>query len=483
MLSKLSEFFSSREYAAYVVGGYLRDFLLSLPGERDVDIAVAGDSQSIGRDLAGALGGTFVPLGLNHGVARVTVQGFEGRRLTIDLKGFSGDIEEDLARRDFTIDAMALPLEHWSCSLPGDRVVDPYNGRQDLARKRIRALSPRVFQDDPARLLRAVRLAARLRFGVEPETARLVRGEAFRISEVSGERLRDEFLAVLSLDGARGHLEVLDRLDLLCRIIPELALTKGVDQPREHYWDVWGHMIHAVETAELVTQGHQNSPIYTFVPWSAETEDYFGQDVSDGHTRRTLLKLGALFHDIAKPQTKKIDETGRTRFPDHSVLGAAMAASRLDQLKVSSGGIARVSKMVEQHLRPMHMMQGVEVPTRRAIYRYFRDLDDVAVDTLYLCLADYLAAKGPELSLDDWTTHARMVAHILHNNCPEPDFSAPGRLVSGHDLMEQFDLDPGPLIGTLLEKIQEARAAREISSRDGALALAAETLKSSPGQV
>ena len=480
MLAKLKQFFSSRGGGAYLVGGYLRDSLLSLPAQDEVDIAVPEDPQSTGRDLALTLGGTYIPLGPAHGVARVVAVAGDDRRWTIDVKGYSGPIQDDLTCRDFTIDAMALPLEHWDSTMPGDLIEDPFNGRQDLAGKRIRAVSTQIFRHDPARLLRAVRLAARLEFMMDRDTARLVRAESHRISQVSGERVRDEFLALLRLDGARGHLEVLDRLDLLCRIIPELALTKGVDQPKEHYWDVWGHSLHAVETAELITKGHQNSPIYTQVPWKSETDEYFSEEVSDGHTRRTILKLAALFHDIAKPQTKKMDDSGRTRFLGHPELGAAMAATRLGQMRVSSRGIAMVSKMVEQHLRPMHMMQGVEAPTRRAVYRYFRDVGDVAIDTLYLALADHLAAKGPELSPEQWINHARMVAHVLETHtevgtrATSPD--GPGRLVTGNDLMEHFGLPPGPLVGDVLEKIEEARVAGEISAKAEALVLAAEVL-------
>ena len=462
------------------MGGYLRDSLLSLPMQDEVDIAAPGDPQSTGRDLALALGGTYVPLGPAHSVSRVVAVADEGGRWTIDIKGYLGTIQEDLAGRDFTIDAMALPLEHWDSPIRGDLVEDPFNGRQDLTGRRIRALNNQIFRHDPGRLLRSVRLAARLEFMMDPETARLVRADSHRISQVSGERVRDEFLALLRLDRARGHLEVLDRLDLLCRIIPELALTKGVEQPKVHYWDVWGHSLHAVETAELVTKGHQNSPIYTQVPWNQETDEYFSQEVSDGHTRRTILKLAALFHDIAKPQTKKKDGMGRTRFLGHPELGATMAATRLGQMRVSSRGIDMVSKMVEHHLRPMHMTQGVEKPTRRAVYRYFRDVGDVAIDTLYLSLADHLAAKGPELSPEHWIDHARMVARVLEDHTEAgtlaPTPKGPSRLATGNDLMEHFGLAPGPLIGGILEKIDEAQAAGEVSSKGEALALAGKVL-------
>ena len=455
----------------------------------DLDLAVSCNPQDLARGLAKELGGTYVPLSLQRGVARVVAPAFppvspdqpgvpdqddSNESLIIDLAGLSSTIEDDLARRDFTIDAMALPLADWSSTEWRQRVIDPHNGVQDLADKRIRAASPGVFREDPGRLLRAVRLASQLGFRLEPETARLIRAEAPQINRVSGERLRDEFLAILSGDGAKGRLEALDRLDLLCQVIPELALTKGVDQPKVHYWDVWGHLLHSVETAELVTKGHQNSAIYTLAPWTPATAEHFNEKVSDGHSRRTILKLTALLHDIAKPQTKATDETGRTRFLGHSELGAEMATSRLTELRMSARGIAMVSKMVEQHLRPGNMRQGVEWPTSRAIYRYFRDLGDVGIDTLYLALADYLAAKGPELMLDQWGEHARIIAHILESGTRQTTSEGVERLVTGHDLMQELGLEPGPRVGRLLEQINEARAAGEISTREEALALANE---------
>jgi poly(A) polymerase len=476
MITKLKEYFSGLSAPAYLVGGYLRDSLLSLPPLRDVDIALSADSQVVGRDLALAVGGSFVPLSPDHGIARVVVEDSGAGPWKVDLVTLPGSIEEDLARRDFTIDALALPLSNWTSPVPRELVIDPFNGRHDLLNKCVRAVSPHVFRDDPGRLLRSVRLAASLRFRLEPQTARQVVADASHISRVALERVRDEFLAILALDGAKGSLEVLDRLDLLCRVVPELAEAKGVEQPQVHYWDVWGHLMHSVESAEGITKGHQHSPIYTLVYWTAETDAHFSQQVGDGHSRRTLLKLAALFHDIAKPRTKQVDETGRTRFPGHSETGAAMAAQRLANLRIGSRGVAMVSKMVEHHLRPGHMMQGVELPTQRAIYRYFRDLKDVAIDTLYLCQADYLAAKGPELDPEAWASHARMITHILQVGSQPVVSGSCHRLVDGNELMQHFKLGPGPVIGLMLDRVEEARAAGEIATREDALALVAQNL-------
>ena len=495
-LSRLAEFFSTHQVNAYLVGGFVRDSLLGLPPGRDIDLAVEADPYRLGRSLADWLGAAFAPLGPAHGVARIVIPGTgdgsaqdgwlddeapskaHGNGWTIDLAPLLGPIGEDLQRRDFTVDAMAVPLADWDTDSICDAVIDPLNGRQDLFSKSIRAIHPDIFRDDPGRLMRAVRLASQLRFRIMPDTVRMILDNAPLIAQVSSERVRDELLHILSLDGAKAFVEALDRLDLLCRIIPELAETKGVEQPRNHhYWDVWGHVIHAVEYAELVTKGHQNSPVYSLSPWTADTESHFSQALSGGHTRRTYLKLAALLHDIAKPQTKTTDETGRIRFLGHSEEGAKVVQCRLSQLRFPSAGVAAVSKMVTHHLRPRGAWHRRREPSPRAVYRYFRDVDDVAMDTLYLWMADYLAARGPELSLEQWGFHARMVAEMLEAG-RGPRIAGPmDRLVTGHDLIETFDLKPGPLIGTILDRIDEARGTGEIATRDEGLKLAADVLE------
>ncbi|MBC8280484.1 MAG: CCA tRNA nucleotidyltransferase [Chloroflexi bacterium] len=494
MLNKLADCCASLGGDTYLVGGFVRDWLLYNKPGHDIDIAVSGDPAVIAQGIADKFGGTVIPLGAAHGVIRVvtsgmgdanqteTDQGWAGHEAseqdqapwTIDVDGYSGTIEEDLQRRDFTVNAMAIRLEDWPAM---DKVIDPLGGRADLAQKSISALGPTVFQDDPGRLLRAVRLAGQLKFRINPDTSKLIAANASLLANVSPERVREEFLNILSLDGAKAQLEVLDHFGLFEQVIPELQTAKGVDQPNMHYWDVWGHTMHTVEFAELITKGHQNSPIYSCVPWTPESKAHFGQHATDGHTRATVLKLAALFHDIAKPQTKFEDETGRTRFFGHSEEGAEIAASRLGHLRVSSKGIEMVSKMVEQHLRPTGMKDGDEWPTNRAIHRYFRDVGDVAIDTLFLCMADYLGAKGPNLVHEEWLNHARMVGHILHVGTSEPVSPTTARLITGKDLMTHFKIQPGPEIGAVLERVEEARAAGEIETKEQALEMAANALR------
>ena len=479
LLTRLGGFFSAQgNDNVWVVGGAVRDAIRGRE-VHDVDLVAAGDAEPMGRAVARFLGGTPVPVEAWN-VTRVALPpATDGAApFIIDISGCHGSLEENLRARDFTVDAMAVPLRCWDSDERFDSIIDPLNGKADLVRGVLRATGDDVFRADPGRLLRAVRLANQHGFRVEPETAAAIRRDAPLLHQVSGERVRDEFLAILAADGARVQLEVLDRLDLLCRVIPELEACRDCDQPRaHHYWDVLGHVLHCVEFAEEVTAGHRNNAIYTMAPWTAKEDAHFGEIVGDGHTRRTVLKLAALLHDISKPQTKGPDENGRIRFPEHSEQGADVAGSRLGALRISRRTRSLVSTMVLHHLRPSQLRERDRMPSPRAIYRYYRDLGDAAVDTLYLAMADFLAARGPELSPERWNNYARMIATVLETGASPPARQAgPRPLVNGNDLMDTLKIPPGPRVGALLERLREAEAVGEVANRDDALSFAARLL-------
>ena len=486
ILNQVSGYLSNYNSSIYLVGGCLRDSFLNRP-IHDLDLVTSLNPNAIGPEIAKHLHGTYIQLNSDPAIGRIIIKPVDDSNescldsmsditgFTIDLSQLLEDITANLATRDFTVNSMALNIR--DCQKPEwrDLILDPLNGITDLFAKKLRATSPSTFKDDPCRLLRAVRLSAQLGFLIEPQTAIDIKKHADLSNTVSPERIRDELLNILSRDGSMAQLNILDRLGILCQIIPELALTKGITQPSAHYWNVWEHLLHTVETAELITKGHQNSAIYSLAPWTPESEIYFDQIVSDGHKRRTILKLTALLHDIAKPQTKAQDESGRTRFLGHSELGAEMARYRLKQLRLSANGISMVSGMIEQHLRPSSMRQGSSYPTNRAVFRYFTSLGDLAVDTIYLALADYLAAKGPNLLPDQWSEHARIMTHILELGREQITTSSTKSLITGRDLMEYLDIGSGPRIGYLLNVIAEASATGEINTKEEALALALKT--------
>ncbi len=475
LITRLAGFFDAQiNTPAWLVGGAVRDALLGREIQ-DIDIAVSGVALPVGQAVAGHLGATAVPLP-EWNIVRVALPGIaeNARPFLIDISGYSGTIEDDLHSRDFTVDAMAVPIGCWDTDERFDAIIDPLNGKADLARRVLRAGGEGVFAADPGRMLRGVRLAQQVGLRMEPDTARLIRRDAHLLHRVSPERVRDEFMTILSVTGARPQLEVLDRLDLLCRVIPELEATKRCEQPRSHhYWDVWGHLLHCVEYAEEVTAGHRNNAIYTMAPWTAKEDAYFAEVIGDGHTRRTVLKLAALLHDIAKPQTRAADAEGRVRFLGHSEEGADIVQHRLTLLRVSNRITDLVADMVLHHLRPSQLRDGSAMPSPRAIFRFYRDVGDAAVDTLYLAMADVLAARGPDLSPERWANYARMIAAVLESGAEQPgNRNGNPPLINGHDLMDALNLPPGPRIGSLLARLREAEAVGEISSREDAMELA-----------
>jgi len=489
LLTNISRFLAEEGIQSYLVGGFVRDILLGRD-TADIDIAVANNALEIAPMVAAALGGRYIPLDKENGVGRVILSQNETAsaevKWELDFTTLKGNIRHDLSQRDFTIDAMAIELDKIipesltaypegkiaEIVLNSDMLIDPFNGRDDLRQRVIRVVSETAFTEDAARLIRAVRLAAELDCNIDDETEALIHQHSHLIASVAGERVREELLRLLAIPRAGQRLDYLDKLGILTTLIPELVPAKGVSQPKVHVWDVFDHSIQTVSAAEfLLREGNwepASEDILASVPWSTRLSQHFDEEVSTGSTRKSLLKLAALLHDIAKPQTKTVDEDGRARFLGHPQEGAATVTSLLERLRFSTRETNLVELMVRHHLRPMQMSHE-EFPTRRAIYRYFRDTGEAGIDILFLCMADHLATRGSSLDLSQWREHAQIVEYVLTRHFEEESLSVPPKLIDGNDLIEIFGLSPGPGFGELLEALRETQAAGEVSTRQEAL--------------
>jgi poly(A) polymerase len=490
LLTKVSDFLTKQGIQSYVVGGFVRDVLLGRD-TADIDIAVEADAVEIAPKLAAAFGGKYVLLDEVNRVGRVVVVNKEAPstkgQWKLDFSTVKGSIKQDLEQRDFTIDAMAIdlreivnqprpptlsPLKKGKVPPKPPMLIDPFNGWNDLHQRVIRAVTETAFELDGARLLRAVRLAAELDFNIDNETEALIQRYSHLIASVAGERIREELLRLLVIPRAEQLLPYLDNLGLLTAMIPELAQIKGVKQPKEHFWDVFDHSIKTVVAVDfLLRQGaceYASEEVLAVSPWSALLNHHFDLEVSSGSNRRLLLKLAALLHDIAKPETKTIDANGRMRFLGHAKEGAAIAASILERLRFTTKEIKLVEIMVRYHLRPVQMSHD-ELPSRRAIYRYFRDTGEAGIDILFLSLADHLATRGPRLIPAHWRGHTQMTSYVLAQRFEQESLVAPPKLIDGHDLIDIVGMSPGPRIGELLEAVREAQASGELTTREEAL--------------
>jgi poly(A) polymerase len=471
----LAQCLALRDVPAYLAGGFLRDAILGRPIS-DVDLAVEGDSLVIAQAVGKELGATYVPLDQERGIARLVFPAQEDEVRYVDITPLRGDIVADLASRDFTIDAMAAALvkDHHL------ELVDPFGGREDLANGVVRAVTLAAFEADGLRLLRGVRIAAELGFRLDASTLTWMRERAGYLEGIAPERQREEVVRMLATDRAAWALRILDDLTLLERILPELAATRGVEQPKEHYWDVFDHSLETVEALDFLLAARlpQETRWATFwrelwapLGWLPGGLDHFRQEVSEGHPRLAILKLGALLHDIAKPQTKTVDSRGRVRFFGHAAVGAGMARAVMRRLRFSARETRLLSLLVEEHLRPGQLSSEGGPPSRRALFRYFRDTGDAALDVLILSLADHLAARGPRMRVTSWRNHVAYVNYVMARRHLEESLAEPVRLLTGHDVMEELGIGPGPEIGRLLRAVEEAQGAGEVHAREEAMGL------------
>ena len=482
-------------HSAYIVGGAIRDALLGRPIS-DIDIAIdgagGGNADAAARALAAALGGRYVRLHQDWQAIRVMLP--DGAPLPhIDITaadgGAGGGIARDLARRDFTMNAIALPIAAAASPDWRAHAIDPTGGVRDIRARVIRMTSPAALDADPLRLMRAARLASALNFAIDADTAAAVKARAQSAAAAAApERVRQELMLMMQGPGARAAVRLMDSLGLLCAVIPELAQSKGVAQPKEHYYDVFNHLVECVGWAERViappnSDRTSGSPkdrpdaVLDLAPRFTGFAAHWREHVSDGFDRAAYLNLAALLHDVAKPATKTIEPSGRIRFIGHHAEGADIARDILARLRFGKRGIEHIATMVHHHLRPRQMAQDGDMPSGRALYRYYRDVGGAALDTLYLNAADYLAARGPALDMDDWARHCALMRHIADDRGREKSPQAMARLITGYDIMDKFALQPSPAIGRLLEKARLAQASGHITTKTEALALVAASLE------
>ncbi|HET8944668.1 MAG TPA: HD domain-containing protein [Dehalococcoidia bacterium] len=473
LVSELAAFFEALGVHAYAVGGLVRDALLDRPFN-DLDIGIEADPLELAPQIASAFEGTFFMLDEERRIVRVLLP---EREAQVDLQRLKGAIEEDLRTRDFTIDAMGAELPQAASGRI--ELIDPAGGFADLRARSVRAVSEANLVDDPLRLLRGVRLAAVLDFEIEPDTAEIIRRNARLLATSAAERQRDELMLILGSGRARRGLRLMDELGLLSVVIPELDVTRGVDQPKEHHWDVFNHSIESVAAMEMLLSDEAPEKdawlwreLWSGLGWWPEARAATGGD------RAAVLMMACLLHDIGKPATKTFQEDGRMRFFGHAEAGAAAATKLLTRLRFPSRQAAAVSAMIDAHMRPLQMAQQ-GAPTDRAIYRFFRDTAGAGADTLLLSLADHLAAVGPRVSEEGWRRHVAIVSYILRRAAEDRHVIMPPRLIDGDELMAELGIPPGKELGKILEMIREGQAAGEVKSREDGLRLARAYLEGS----
>jgi putative nucleotidyltransferase with HDIG domain len=455
----------------------------------DLDFALPSNGISSARKVANSLHADFMVLDDERDTGRVIFTDENSDRTFLDFATYRGkDLEEDLRNRDFTINAIAFDLRN-------DSILDPLNGASDLRTKIIRACSSTSIADDPVRILRAIRQAASFDFKIDLETRKFMKESAKLLPNVSPERKRDELFKILEGPRPDTAMRALEMLGVFPYLLPELTALKGVTQSEPHIHDVWEHTLSVL--------GHLESILASLrVGYSAEeTNDmltglltlrigrfreqiaqHFNRSLNADRSVRAALFFAALYHDVQKPATRSVDEAGRIRFFDHDVKGAEVVSQRGREFNLSNDEIERISKIVRHHMRFHFFTSRLEgekkEPSRKAIYRFFRDTGEAGVDLVLLGLADLRGTRGHTLGQEIWIAALDTARILLENYWERPQETInPPRLLDGNDLMKELNLESGRIVGQLLEAIREGQATGKISTRDEAVELARKELK------
>ncbi len=435
---------------AWIVGGAVRDAALGRE-VTDLDLAVA-DPGAAARAIAAELGQHAFELSAEFGTWRVVAQ---DRGWQVDATVLRGEtIEADLAERDFTVGAVAVPLS-------GGGPIDPFGGLADLDRGILRAVTEGSFAADPLRLLRAARLAAELGLEVDPGTASLARAAASHAADPAGERQLTELRQLLGGPDPLRGLALLDDLELTAVVLPELESLRGVEQGPNHHLDVRGHTLavlgHTLEVERDLDRFAADR--------AAEVAQLLAEPLADEMTRGTALRFGALFHDIGKPATRA-ERDGFVGFRGHDQVGAEIVGGICARL--------RASRRLTQHLQGLtlhHLRLGFLIPeaplSPRRVHEYLRATEPVAADVTLLTVADRLSARGagplarPEMIEAHLALARQMVAASLDWRRDGP----PPPLLRGDELAAELGIAAGPELGALLAELEAAQYAGEVGDR------------------
>ncbi|MCF8110948.1 MAG: HD domain-containing protein [Desulfobacteraceae bacterium] len=438
--------FIPEKKGVFLVGGCVRDHLLGRP-VTDIDLAVEKNARSMAAHIASAAGRRVVVIGkADKRIYRIVTAGE-----TYDVSGISGpDIYADLLDRDFTVNAMAVDMKT-------KELLDPAGGKKDLSEELVRMVCPGAFDKDPLRLLRAFRIAAVLGFSIEPATLDAISARSEKISQSAGERIRDEWLKMLQSASSSEFVRLTGKTGLLFAVFPELRKLKGCTQNRHHRLDAFEHTMSVYRVAEAIL--HENRPALI---QDAKNSDFITSPGTPG-----LVKHAALFHDIAKPETRSTDEKGNIHFYGHEKRGAEIIRDINMRIRFSNKENLYTSFLVKNHLKPLflYMMHEHGRLQPKSVARFFMKTQPRTPELLMLAAADAQGKDGP--GADKFTEFVRDLVLRYSNAC----LCAPGqpRLVTGRDLISELGLEPSPLFSEIIGKVEEMRLAGLLKNREQAL--------------
>ncbi|MFH1540380.1 MAG: HD domain-containing protein [Elusimicrobiota bacterium] len=456
-IKKLKSLISNRK--TWIVGGYIRDIFLGKT-TKDIDFATNGNTKKIAQAFADKNKGSFVVLDDFNRIYRVIIDDE-----IYDFSKIQGkNIYDDLARRDFTINAMAIKLAEngeWKVESNNlsNNLIDPFGGLKDLKNKIVKCTSEKNLTDDPLRLLRAYRFAGQLNFKIEPKTEKFIKKCSPYLKNISNERIQNEILLIFELADSYTTIMKIYKSNLLKEIIPELVKTKNI---AKCYYAKMGLLGHSFDVLKMLEKFYNTDFKNVFPKFHKKISAHLEEKISKTTKRKTLLKLAALLHDIGKPKSaKKIG--GRLRFFEHEDRGCDIINIIGKRLKFSNNEINYLKILIKHHMR-IGNLTSAEKLTDKAAWRFFRDLEDNATDLIILSVSDaYTYPKGRARTL-----HKIIANRLLNKFYRQRKKIIPKKILNGFEVMKILKIPESPIVGKILKELEEAQVLKKIKTKSEA---------------
>ena len=440
-ISKIvSDLSTESNIKSYLVGGCVRDLMLNPSADSiDIDIMVEGDGISFAKLLAKKMNVPKVVPFPKFATAKIPYHEYEIEVASARIESYNkssrnpssiqiSNIQDDLLRRDFTINAMAISLNENNFG----EFFDPFNGMEDLKNKILKTpLNPdNTFSDDPLRMMRACYFASKLSLEIEPEFLLSIQNNSERISIVSQERITNELFKILGTDRPSIGLNILQQSGLMEYIFPEISIMYGLDQSNEHHHkDIFYHTLEVVDNAAKLSNNVD-------------------------------LRLAALVHDIAKPKTRRLSKSKGYTFYGHDDVGARMLKGVAESMKFSNSTRDFITKLTALHLRPISLAK--KEVTDSAIRRLIVDAGEEIDDLMTLCRAD-ITTKNPK-NISKYLANFDRVDKRIKEVIEIDKLKAFQSPVRGDEIMKMFNLSPGKEVGKIKTMIEDAIINGEIKN-------------------
>lgn len=442
----------------YIVGGFMRDLIIGKESS-DIDLVVpTNTSKILSKQLADILNAHLVTLDDQNSIYRIV---FDNKKDYIDIADCEGfTIQDDLKRRDFSINAIAFDIKN-------NLLIDEHDGINCIKNGIIKEISEKNISDDPIRLLRAFRFQSELGFSLHRNLEKIIEINAKKISQTAAERINVELIKLFEGKNCVKALNNMDKYEILELLIPEIKDIKRIPPNSHHHLCLFDHSLEVVRQLELY---YQKSP--------AVVKDHFEEILYAGHKRIAYLKIAAFLHDIGKPATWEIDQvTGRHRFIKHDDVGAKIVEKPLKHLKFSKKQISYIQKIIKYHLYAANIAND-NLVGEKAVTRFFRKMENEVIDLIAIAYADRLAARGPDITQEMVENNINQLRFLLNKYLDIKNTLSPlPKLLTGNDIMEMFNIYPSPKLGQILKDLNEAQLSSEITTKDQAIDFVKNLLK------